>query len=479
MRKKLILVPAILAVLIAAGAAAGIFAFNQSHVRMDGQNYSKDVESLDLSGCPLPDLETFAEFTGLKELDLRGTGLEPEGYEYLKSILPDCHILWELPFQGEFYPLDTTSLTVSTLTDEDVVLLDYLTGLTHVDAAECRDYAQIVALQERHPDCTVEYTVALKAGVYPSDAAEVDGSGMTAPELQKMLPLMTALETVDLQNSALTAAETAELASAFPGVLFLREIEVCGVSFSTDVTEIDISGIPVEDPGEIEALLPCFPMLEKVVMCDCGLGNEEMDALNKRHDDVRFVWRVDFQVITARTDDTWFAPMTQQIHMWHNIDDLKYCTDMICIDIGHANVTNCSWAAYMPNLKYLLIADTRISDLTPLKGLQNLVYLEIFMCPIKDYSPLLECPALEDLNLGYTSADPTPLAQMKGLKNLWWAIKQDTHWQFQQETEALLREALPDTYMIFYEGSSTGFGWRHLPHYFEQRDVLGMYYMDG
>lgn len=476
MRK--IIIP-VLVVLVIAGAAAGILAYNNSQVRMDGASYSKDVEKLDLSGSSLPDLEIFAEFTGLKELDLRGTGLDPQGYEYLKSILPDCNILWELPFQNKFYPLDTDSLRITALTAEDVVLLDYLTELTYVDATNCRNYPQILALQERRPECTVEYAVELKSGVYPADAAEVDGSGMTVPELQTMLPLLTALETVDLSGSSLTGAETAQIAAAFPDVLFLRELELCGMTFSTDVTEIDISGIPVEDPGEIEALLPCFSRLEKVIMCDCGLSNEEMDALNKRHEDVRFVWRVDFEVISARTDDTWFAPMTQGIHMWHNIDDLKYCTDMVCIDIGHANVTNCSWAAYMPNLKYLLIADTRISDLTPLEGLENLVYLEIFMCPITDYSPLLQCPALEDLNVGYTSADPTPLAQMKWLKNLWWANKQDTHWHFQQETEALLREALPDTYMIFYEGSSTGFGWRHLPHYFEQRDILGMWYMDG
>ena len=47
-----------------------------------------------------------------------------------------------------------------------------------------------------------------------------------------------------------------------------------------------------------------FSRLEKVVMCNCGVSNEDMDALNKKYEDVRFVWSVRFSIWTLRTDAT-------------------------------------------------------------------------------------------------------------------------------------------------------------------------------
>ena len=43
----------------------------------------------------------------------------------------------------------------------------------------------------------------------------------------------------------------------------------------------------------------------------------------------------------------------------------------------------------------------------------------------------------------------------------------------------MLQHRLPDTKVTLYAGSSTGMGWRNLPHYYEMRDKIGMYYMSG
>ena len=88
-------------------------------------------------------------------LDLRGTGISPAHYEEVRKQLPNCEIDWEVPFQGKFYSEDTTELTVTSLTDEDVALLDYLPELKTVHAEGCTDYEQLMALQERRPDCKV------------------------------------------------------------------------------------------------------------------------------------------------------------------------------------------------------------------------------------------------------------------------------------------------------------------------------------
>lgn len=144
---------------------------------------------------------------------------------------------------------------------------------------------------------------------------------------------------------------------------------------------------------------------------------------------------------------------------------------MIAIDVGHMSFTDCSWAAYMPHLKYLIMAWTGVRDLTPLSGLKELVYLEVDWSPIQDYSPLVGCTALEDLNIGSTYADTEPLTQMTWLKNVWMIFCPAKYaWK--------VSAALPDTRVVNTGTATVASGWRRLPNYYAQRDALDMYYMN-
>ena len=104
------------------------------------------------------------------------------------------------------------------------------------------------------------------------------------------------------------------------------------------------------------------------------------------------------------------------------------------------------------------------------------MFLELFLSKVKDYSPLVKLKNLEDLNLCYTTGDPTPIGEMTWLKRLWWPgnLKR-LNWSVRNE----LRQALPDAKMNFVAGSSTGEGWRTGKHYYEMRDLMGMPYMTG
>ena len=145
---------------------------------------------------------------------------------------------------------------------------------------------------------------------------------------------------------------------------------------------------------------------------------------------------------------------------------------MVCVDIGHAKkVTSCAWAANMPKLKYLVLAETGISDISPLEGLEELVFLELFLSRVRDLTPLKSCTALEDINLCYTHGDPAPLGEMKWLKRVWWT----GNWKAKRD----LPKLLPDTQLEFSSPSSTGKGWREGQHYYAMRDLIGMKYMTG
>ena len=105
--------------------------------------------------------------------------------------------------------------------------------------------------------------------------------------------------------------------------------------------------------------------------------------------------------------------------------------------------------------------------------MKDLKYAELFMTKVTDFTPLLECKNLVDLNICYTyPEDPMIFAQMTQLENLWFRGELD------YSIRDALRAALPNTRMLFGPGSSTGRGWRRLPNYYAMRDLLGMPYME-
>ena len=541
MRKFLLLLTA-LAVLVCFCLAA-VHLYRENFVFCCGGLHRRDAEQLDLRGAKLSRLDAMDRFTGLKHLDLRSTGLTKEQYDTVSQQLSECRILWDIPFQGQFLPQNSEILTLTSLTAEDVELLDHLPKLLFIDARECEEYELLRLLQQRHPKCHVVYSVTiedkdwdfretamtlenadadrlLELLPYLPDVASILLTGtLPAPEelaqlqtqfpeieirwesdlggvklesstqsvdfrkadlestaqLEALLAWYPELTHIDLRGGVLESEDILALAAEFPHITFTWDMTIAGVTVSTDAEEIDISGHALDSVEEIEAVLPHFPNLKKVVMCGCGIDNEIMDALNQRYEDIRFVWSVYMGSILLRTDSTYFMPVKWGVQVTtEDLYNLRYCTDMVCIDIGHMEVSSCEWAAYMPNLKYLLMADTQVSDLTPLQDLKNLIYLELFLTRVTDLSPLVGCTALEDLNLCYTYGDPRPLLEIKSLKNIWWS----GGWGLSAYGHQF-RENNPDIRLEYSTVSSTGGGWRELPNYYDMRDLLGMGYMTG
>lgn len=482
------------------------------------------------------------------QADLRGKELTLQDFDTLQSQLPDCQILWNVPFQGKMLSSNITSLQVDTLSEEDLFLLDYFPHLSTLDALDCTDYAQLFAYQTSHPDCNVVYQVELGGTAYSKDVTVILLENPDFQELQEKLrylphmmwlrlsgilpdaaqleqlrndypsidiqwelsfqgqifsttePVMdltqhtldydSALELhrwfpdttkVDMRGCGLSDEEMMALADAYPDRHFIWDMTIGKFQYPTDAVELDISGHVMESTREIEDLLPYFPNVRKIIMSHCGFDDATMDELNNRYPNIRFVWSVKIKDVYLRTDATYFYPFKFYRTMTVNNKDLyplRYCTDLVCIDIGHmGEVTDCEWAAFMPNLKYLIIGETAISDLTPLSGLKNLVYLEMFTVPVTDYSPLVGCTGLEDLNLGKTYGSPEPIAKMTWLKNLWWCDCM-TLGHACSGAKEILDEALPNTTKRYYPAHPTASGWRKLDNYFAMRDYLGMFYLD-
>ena len=540
MKKFLII---LLAVLILLLVAAGYLFFQKNYIIVDGSIHSRDVAELDLSGTILSSPEKLAELKNLSRLNLQDTGITEAQYKLLTEKLPGCDISWSVPFQGAYYPNDSEILCISTLTEADIAQLSYFPKLIQVDASACTDLASVQALQNACPELAVSYQVPLdgkllsqdttaltlgngtvealaEALAYLPNVSQVDASGCrdyealqalqtqypacnirylvsvagqelenTAETLTVKDPDLSQLETAlpylpDLQTVQLTGKLPANegihaLQKAYPHVRFLWSFLLCGVEVSTADTEIDLSNIAMENTVDVENALPYFNDLEKVIMCDCGISNVDMDLLGQRHPDVRFVWTVSIGPhIRLRTDATYLMPYQYGTKLTDSqTGNLKYCIDLICIDLGHNPVSDVSFLAYMPHMKYLLLAQTDVSDISMCAGMEELEYAELFMTKIKDYSPLLSCPNLRDLNISYAlPKDVSVLCQLTQLDNLY----MKGYWN--TGGEARLQQALPNTNLVFgsaVDNSATGSGWRELPNYYKMRDLLGMEYMTG
>lgn len=250
-------------------------------------------------------------------------------------------------------------------------------------------------------------------------------------------------------------------------------VTIYGNEFDADAEFLDLSSISMEDTAELEAALSSFPNLKQVDMIDCGISNEEMEALNQRHPGIKFVWALQIQGITLRTDATSFMPTKHGYRVTN--DDcqlLRYCHDLECIDLGHMPVSDCSFLYGTPHVKYLILADTRVSDATPIGFLTELEFLELFLTKVSDYTPLLNCSNLKDLNLCYSAAfDNGPLFQMTYLDRLW-GVATSLSWQEQVD----LRQTLAQTTIVIQSSGSTTKGWRNGPRYYQQRDIFEMPY---
>lgn len=446
-------------------------------VPVQGAAYPLDTQEIRVDMLTDEEAESLKYLLSLELLDV-GNWEDYSRIQALQQRYPDCTVRYRVSVAGEWWDYDVVSLALQDA--EYAELMEKLGRFPRLESVlltgTMPEQAQLQQLQSQYPEVFFLWKMEAMGKTLETDTEVLDLSDAapdSAEELEDLLFWFPKLKQVILNSYCLPQGDLVELAVRHPEIQFVFDLIVGDCILRTDAEEIDISNTPLESTADVEKILPCFRNLKKVVMCECGISSEDMDALNQKYENIRFVWSVELAGMLFRTDAVYFTPNKWGISCDdENIYDLRYCTDMVCVDIGHhIKVRNCEWVKYMPNLKYLIIAETGISDLTPLENHENLIYLELFLSKVKDYSVLTTCKALEDLNLCYTQGDPKPIGEMTWLKRLWWS----GCWAGRK----YLSDKLPDTYAEFLSLSSTGRGWREGQNYYDMRDFIGMEYMFG
>lgn len=470
-RKRMKILVTVLAVVLVGLVAGGIW-FRMTHSIIQEEVHQRDSSTLTVTSLTREDVRAITAMPELREVYAYGC----RDYDLLlelQAAKPGCAVRYTVPIGGTDYPQDTTEITLRSLTVEELELFRYLPDLTAIDAGNCAEYGLLQQLRDRYPELTVEYGIPIGGRVYPTTTIRVEVEGITEKDVD-LFRYLPRLKTVHMMDPELAPEKLLALPEQFPDIRFTWEVEVEGITVNNKNTEVDFSGISMTSPEAVGKALAYFPDVEMVLMNDCGIDNEVMAAFREAHRaEYKVVWTVQCGELTVRTDEIYFMPLKHNIYYFFDEDtyNLRYCEDMVCIDLGHMAITDVSFVETMPHLKYLILAHTTVLDITPLSTCKELVFLEIDWTGIKDYSPLLGCTALEDLNLGLTYGDPEPISQMTWLKNLWWKGAG-------YKTRVLLEEKIPDTYLMLNPPYTVGMGWRKLPNYYAMRDVLGMEYMN-
>lgn len=432
--------------------------------------YANDIQTLAITGISDEEMALLAYFPQLETVDATSSR-EYDQLVKLQAMYPDVLVKYTVCIDGKEYSQDTAEISVSNLTDEEVALLDYLPRLTAVDARGCTDYAQLISLQERRPEADVCYTVTISGTDYPETTTELDFQDPDIPELMEQLGNLPRLESVYLSEPTADAEELIRLTEAFPTIHFTWEKAILGQYHTSEDTEFDFSGmdITVED---VETSMRYFPNAEKVIMSNCGIDNETMAAFrDKMRSEYKVVWTVYITNVPVRTDVTVFHSSGLHVSLVDEQSrDLKYLEDLVVLDIGHSYIKYIDWIAYMPELKYVILGDNWLKDISPIVNCQKMVYLELFANPyLNDISAVRECKALQDLCISQLYIDPM---SVEGMDWLNW-LQMDCVSTTQSQREAL-RESMPNTHIEF-DGDFTA-GWRSLQNYFDMRDYMGLPY---
>lgn len=486
-------------------------------IPFQGKTYDQDTDVLYVTSLTDEDVATLDYFTRLKTVEAQ----ECTDYPQLAALAarrPEVTVEYAVTIDGREYPQDTAVVSISGITEEEINLLTYLPELTAVTAVGCRTPEQMTQLRNFCQEKGLSFALRFGTKTYPDTVEELDVTGVTDGELE-LLQLLPELKTLHLKNPEADPETVAQLRSTYPKADISWEVEIAGVSFPDDTKEVDLSAVLESSAAQttagtaagtqtaagaqtttktqtttgtatgtqstapavtlnledLEKKMSYLSDAKQVFLGKCGLDNEELAALRERvRDSYKLVWTVQLgKKLTARTDDTTFMPVREHVYYFLDEDayNLRYCEDMLCVDVGHMGLTNIDFVKGMPHLQILILAHNgQLQDISPISSCKELIFLELDWSAVKDFTPLVGCTSLEDLNIGLTYPSVEPLMQMTWLKNLWMVDRGGAY---------QLSQALPDTKIVASADATVGAGWRNLPNYYKMRDMLGMEYMRG
>ena len=240
-----VLVTILVVLVLILGGALGFIWYRNTHVFVEGKAYPKNSVTL----------------------DLREEDISFAHHDELQSLLPNCEIFWNVPFQSSLISNDSETVSISNLTKDDIaILMQYFPRLKKVEASACDDYATLEMLLQEMPKLDVIYHVSVGSKSFDPDSTELvlDPGDFLYDSLVQNLPHLSKVTSVRINKCELDLDQVNALKSTFPDVDFRFTLDILGKEYGDETTELDLSDMEAESLGEVMPKLAMLPALEKV-----------------------------------------------------------------------------------------------------------------------------------------------------------------------------------------------------------------------
>lgn len=334
---------------------------------------------------------------------------------------------------------------------------------------------QVRLLRQENPNVQIECGVDFCGILCDENTSELDLSGLepetvlSSAALLSELPNLRQIELMTGDDTtAYTLEQAAQLQEYVPEALLHFSFDLFGQRVSTTDGEVSYANKAIgNQPGALDTLRMALTVMrgcERLVLDNCRFSNEELAEVREEfRGSTKVVWRVWFGDGGCLTDRTVIR------HVYglydYNSANLVYCEDAEFLDFGHNEVLKqCDFIAGMPKLRAAILSGSMISDLSPLAGCQNLEFLELTYCGyVTDIAPLSNCQNLQRLNIAYTKV--SDLSPLDGL-NL--QVLVDARSQTGEEERSRFDELHPDC-LVQHTGDAKddfpyGYPWRYEPN---------------
>lgn len=309
--------------------------------------------------------EKLAMLTALTSADFSGSADEAEIVAWVRQNPEvECFYTVTLP-DGTVLDSGTRSYDMSGLSAdacfaaaEKLALLPELKNIRLGSAGGAQSWESLGRLRALLPGVAFKYSFTLYGKACDLSDMSLNLSHIPVTDggeaLRRVLPLMSAVNYVDMDSCGLSNQEMEKLRADFPDVKFVWRVWF-GEHYSvrTDVQRILASKAGVGGmlyPQDVEALACCHD----VVFLDVGH--------NKQLTDISFVSQMPkLEVAIVAMCD------------WEDASPLANCPELEYLEIFSTNCTDLSPLAKLENLKHLNVAGIgELEDITPLYGLTQL-----------------------------------------------------------------------------------------------------------
>lgn len=412
-----------------------------------------------------------------EELDLRGEDISITHYDTLHWQLPNCRITWDVPFQGGRVDSSSTTVAVTSLTEEELdILCRYFPNLTKLDATGCRDYALLEQFRQKMPDCTLTYQVDVGGSWVDRDAESLvlQPGEYDLDTLLSVLEYLPQVTQITFRNTDLTLETLDTLNETYEAIAFQATVSILGTEYDSQTTRLDLSTASGGDVAELAQQLALLPGLTDVELMDAS-GNssfsmEDVKTLKSGTEGVKFHYVFDFfgqSINTADSEvivkdvkigDENLTTVREALALMEGCDrfvldgcgisneamaslreEFRDITKVVWrVRVANGNILtdvdclyltwdlkdgNCQNLKYFEDCRYLDAGHNENAQWTDLSPLSGMTSLEVFIASgasIKDLSPLESCKKLRILEIAYCGlvTDISPLAGCESLEML-------------------------------------------------------------